>query len=255
MALPQTVAVRVLVPGDMLGLRMATGSGDLSRTFWWRIDTAEPAKLEDFSIGAANAQAVAGTTWNEILKSGTNQSYLEPDQRGIINQLWWGVTPSIAWVYLQYPPSRDRLSLLGTRAIGDQQGYWTGRQSSPSIPAPETELYTMNGLHPAFNGYHPFLAPASITVRLTFWLWRFGASLVGVTSPDEAVPQGVPGVIGRTLLRSVGGISLVAAPLWVTDLAASRADWKAKLEGAGTSHPLGAPVGGIVRAEAPYSYR
>lgn len=252
MALPRTVAARVLVPGDLLGLRMAVGSGGLNRTFWWRLDDAEPAKLEDYSIGSASAQAAAGTGWNEILRSGTNQSFLEPNIPGIINQYWWGITPTMAWVYAQYPPSVDRLSLLGTRSVGDQQGYWSGRQSSPAVPAPETEGFSMYNIHPAFNGYHPFTEPASITVRLTFWVWRFAASLQAITTPDEAAPQAVAGVIGKTVMRSVGGLTLVPAPLWVTDIAARRPDMAAKLTGAGQPQPLGSPTGGVIRAEATY---
>ena len=204
MGLPAEVLARIPDEGDWVGLKMLIGS--TKTNFYFQIETKEgPNDLGEFSLGAAAAQAVAGTGWDEIQDS-NNRYYLEPEFQNYLHLIYWGVTPSIARIYRQYPAGVDRGSLLGTRAIGDAAGWIDGVKSPAGFPSALTELWSLKGTHPAFAGYHPYTEPGSITVRMNFYLVKFYVNYVKGRQPP-------PGL--KVPVRTMGGNSLFEAPQWL----------------------------------------
>ena len=204
MGLPAEVLKRIPDEGDWVGLKMLIGS--TKTDFYFKIEAKEgPNDLGEFSLGAAASQATAGTGWDEI-QDANSRYLLEPEFQNYLYLVHWGVTPSIARIYRQYPAGVDRGSLLGTRAVGDASGWIDGVKSPAGFPSPLTEMWILKGTHPAFNGYHPYTEPGSITVRMNFYLTKF---YVGYTK--GATPP--PGV--KVLARTMGGITLFEAPQWL----------------------------------------
>lgn len=196
---------RLFKQQDILGLQMTFGSE--KKTVYFQIDTVEyPNDLADFSLGTASALAVAGTTWSDIQDS-ASRFLLEPEYESIIYQLFFGINPGQAWVYRRYPANRDINSLVGTRAIGSGQGHIDGLKSPYKNPSPLTEMFTVRGARPAFLGYNPYADPASITVRLYFYVVRYDVTLKGFNLTEEEKK--------RAVTRNVGGHDLVPAPTWI----------------------------------------
>lgn len=213
--LPSSVIDRLLREDQVLGLLMKRDGS--KRTIYFRIETAEgPNDLMDFSLGAATAQAVAGTGWSEIQDS-ASRYYLEPGSQKIIYHFFFGVSPGQAWIYRRYPSNRDLNSLIATRAIGDPIGYVDGNKSPYRVPSPLTEMFSMYGMHPAFLGYNPFLEPVSITVRLNFFVVRYDVTVLGL----NPVLTGGKGLIVadndrmQARVRPVGGHELIDVPSWI----------------------------------------
>lgn len=204
MGLPAEVLARIPDEGDWLGLKMLIGS--TKTNFYFQIETKEgPNDLGEFSLGAATAQATAGTGWKEI-QDANNRYWLEPEFQNFLHLIYWGVSPSIARVYRQYPAGVDRGSLLGTRAVGDAAGWIDGVKSPALYPSALTETWVLKGTHPSYNGYNPFLEPGSITVRMNFYLVKFYVSFVKGQQPP-------PGL--KVPMRTMGGGSLFEAPQWL----------------------------------------
>ena len=214
MSLPRDVLARIPDEGDAVGLRMRLANE--RRDFFFLILEKEgPVDLFEHSLGAASAQAVAGTGWDEV-QDASNRYPLEPEFTRYLYQAFWGVTPSIARVYMQYPSGNDMLSLLGTRRVGtDSIGWIDGLKSPAHSPSLQTELWTTKGTHPAFNGYHPYLEPASITVRLNFYITKFWVDFIGARVPTRTVPQDIRGMANRVFFRTMGGIFPMEAPDWL----------------------------------------
>lgn len=217
--LPSEVVSRLFAERDVLGLTMMVGAGE-KRTAFWRIDTVEgPNDLADHSLGSASAQSTSGTGWNEIVDS-QGRYHLESEYEKVVYQIFYGISPGQAWVYLRYPSNRDLNSLLGTRAIGSRVGHIDGRKSPYRTPSSTTELFTMYGLHPAFLGYHPYAEPSSITVRLYFYVTRYDVTFLGVDpsgDPSKDIGRKIAPEADRQLarVRGMGGRLLVDAPQWV----------------------------------------
>ena len=154
MALPPETVVRVLREGDLLGLLFR--SGTIPRWYIFRVEQAElPNNLYEHSLGTANAMATAGTDWDLVEDSSSNK-LLDPELDHLVHQVFWGVTPSYARVYRQYPSAVDRGSLRGTRTVGGAVGYIDGYASPLQSPSPLTETMVVKGHYPAFNMYHPY---------------------------------------------------------------------------------------------------
>lgn len=205
--LPPEVTKRLFAEGDIVGLRMKADK--LPKVFYLRVGTVEgPNDLRNFSLGAAAGQATAGTGWNEI-QDGSSRYILEPQKEKVMYQAFWGVFPSYAWVYRRYPANVDIGSLQTSRTVGDrtyQIGYIDGMRSPYDAPSPETEAITLMGDHPAFYGFHPRTEPASITVRLNFFVTRYNV---------EIVPEPTMQEVKQAKVRTVGGETLIDAPQWL----------------------------------------
>ena len=215
--LPSNVVVRLLREHEVLGLTMMLGSE--RRTAYFRVETVEgPNDLGNFSLGAASAQAVAGTGWSEIQDS-ANRWLLEPEYENIAYHFFFGVSPGQAWIYRAYPAGREQNSLVGTRAIGDAVGYVDGIKSPAHTPSSLTEMFTVRGTRPSFFGYHPYLEPTSITVRLNFFVTRYDMLLLGTdpsgTDVDKARKIAPEEIRRAARVRAIGGHQLVPMPTWI----------------------------------------
>ena len=116
MGYPVAVTDRFHNVGDIIALKMLEGSA--VKLYPFRIESQEyPNNRTEFSIGAATALAAAGTGWNTI-QDASNRFILEPEFAEVLYQGFYGITPSIARVYRQYPSGVDRGSLVGTRNPG-----------------------------------------------------------------------------------------------------------------------------------------
>lgn len=213
--LPAQTYARLLNEGDVLGLKMLRGSA--KPTFFFHILTTEkPNDLADFSLGSASAQAVAGTDWDEIIDSG-GRNYLEPESEKVIYHGFFGISPGQARIYIRYPTNKDINSLLGTRSVGGAVGFIDGAKSPYLYPSPQSEFFSMKGMHPSFIGYHPYLEPTSITVRMNFFITRYDVEFLGENIPIDSE------LFTKTLrvnpvIRMVGGHDAVPVPAWVEQL-------------------------------------
>jgi hypothetical protein len=191
---------------DLLGLVFR--KGPIPWMYYVRILTAEfPNDLKEFSIGSANALAAAGTGW-ETVDDSNGKEFLEPEEASKVNQVFYGIAPSQARVYRQYPTNIDRGSLVSTRAIGSQVGYVDGRQSPLLYPSPTSEFFVVKGHHPAFMGYHPYAQPSSISVYMNFYVASYG--VIELDPAQLSMEQKL-----RTRRITMGGVSLMEAPSWL----------------------------------------
>lgn len=200
------IAPRFHRENDLLGLLFLKDG--VPRMFVLRILTAEyPNNLQEFSLGSANALAVAGTGWVSIEDSSGNEIF-EPEKESRVNQVFFGIAPSYARVYRQYPAGVERGNLRGTRAIGSQTGYVNGVYSPLHDPNPNTEFFVIKGQFPAFNGYLPYKEPASANIYASFYVASFAVC--------ELDPAGLTPEEWRRVRRiTVGGKELMDAPGWL----------------------------------------
>ena len=210
MGYPVAITDRFHDIGHIIALKMLEGSA--VKLYPFRIEAVEyPNNRAEFSIGAATALAAAGTGWNTI-QDASNRFILEPEFAEVIYQGFYGITPSYARVYRQYPSGVDRGSLVGTRNPGvDPIGYISGDMSPGLWPSPITEFYSVRGQHPAFYGYHPYARPSSITIRMNFYITVYGVSCIEGMTEAEILAQ-------AHRIITLGGRTLMQAPGWMRGL-------------------------------------
>lgn len=205
--LPPEAVKRLFAENEILGLKFRVGES--VKVFYFRVKSLEtPNDVRDFSLGSAAAQATAGTDWNNI-QDGSSRYILEPPKSGIIYQGFYGIHPGYAWVYRRYPSNVDVGGLQTTRTVGDRTyriGYIDGIRSPYNSPSPDTEFFTIYGTYPSFLGYHPYTEPASITVRMNFFISVYGVDYLREPTAEE---------IARARVRTMGGLSLMDAPEWI----------------------------------------
>lgn len=204
MGLPLEIVERVPDDGDVVALKMREGSRE--KYYYFLITDKEgPNNLEEYSLGAATALAAAGTSWQEITDS-QGRYHLEPENDRVLYQTFYGIHPSYAWVYRRYPTNEDLGSLLGTRAIGGQVGYISGVDSPIASPTALTELWTLEGTHPSFLGYHPRGEPSSVTVRMSFFVHKFSVNYLTAPTVEQ---------MRAAKRKTMGGLKLMDAPQWL----------------------------------------
>ena len=212
MGLSAEIANRIYKEGFIVALQFSVGPK--AELFPLRIDAAEyPNNLYDFSLTTAASLATAGTGWRTIQDS-SNRYLLEPENNGVLHQVYYGITPSYARVYRQYPSGVDRGSLVGTRNPGvDAVGYIDGVLSPYRYPSAITETHIVRGQRPAFYGYHPYGAPASITVRMNFYIITYLTCSLYTTLSDNEIRGMVRE--GKARIVTPGGRTLMQAPGWL----------------------------------------
>ena len=210
MGYPVAITDRFHNVGDLIALKMLEGSK--VKLYPFRIESLEyPNNRPEFSIGSATALATAGTGWNTI-QDASSRYILEPEFAEVLYQGFYGITPSYARVYRQYPSGVDRGNLVGTRNPGvDPIGFISGDMSPGLWPSPITEFYSVRGQHPAFYGYHPYARPGTVTIRMNFYISMYGITCVaGMTG--EQILQKAKKII------TLGGRTLMQAPGWMRGL-------------------------------------
>ena len=159
-----------------------------------------PNDLKEFSLGTASGLTATGTTWRAI-QDGSNVFLLRPGQDNEVWQFFYGISPSYAWIYRSYPNGFIRGGLTASPTVGGDTGYTTGRESPYNEPSSVSEFFTTEGISPAFIGYHPFVSPSSITIRMNFFGVRYKVEYVANATPKRIIP--------------VGGIPPIASPTWL----------------------------------------
>lgn len=202
--LPAEILKRIPDEGDIVALRMR--EADVTKDYYFKMWSKEgPNNLMEFSVGAAAAQDAAGTAWSGIQDS-ASRYLLEPENENEMYLIYYGISPSYARIYRRYPANVDLGSLRGTRTVGGTTGYIDGVMSPAHAPSPLTEFITLSGLQPSFLGYHPYLEPSSITVRMNFYVTVFKVDYIRAPSVEE---------IRKAIKRTMGGLILLETPSWV----------------------------------------
>ncbi len=204
MPLPEGLIRATHQVGEVVGLIFAKGGAPTTRYF--QIQATEGTVLAPFGLGAAAAMAAAGTGWSRIQDS-NNRDYLVPPDKGFIYQVFYGITPSTAWVYRQFPGGVDRGSLNVVRAIGDPVGYVDGYASPLRYPSPVTMFHTIKDVYVQFLGYHPYAEPASSTIIMSFMIVKYKAPLVAKEFQDLSPQQQA-----LTKVFTMGGINPAPLP-------------------------------------------
>ncbi|MBA7669593.1 hypothetical protein ES703_77724 [subsurface metagenome] len=121
----------------------------------FRIKHREWANLEPFSLGEVTALNNLAA-YNEIQDT-QSRHFLEPHDEGLIYHSYWGVTPTRARIYVQYPPRADIGSMLSVpRSETGDVGYIDGQKSPFNGPfSNATELFTVKEKYPQVQVYNP----------------------------------------------------------------------------------------------------
>jgi len=133
----------------------------------FRITHREWANLKPWSLGACAALGNLGA-WDEV-QDAQARHFLEPHSEDLIYHSFWGVTPTRARIYVQYPPRADVGSVLAVpRTIVGDVGYIDGEKSPFDGPySITTEMITVREKFPAYQAYNP-LNDAMANVQLNF---------------------------------------------------------------------------------------
>jgi hypothetical protein len=185
----------------------------------FRITGREPSKLRPYSLGAvaAGGNIVAG--WNTI--QGPNAVYyLQPRSQNFIYHHFWGVTPTAARVYTQFPSQKDIGSLLAsTRNIsladGDV-GYLDGNDSPYAGPFnPATELFCVYEKYPAVQVLNPLTNPMA-NVKMSFDTMKYTFMVIKSQAMISELLVGTR----RVRKYTMGPIdpSPTTIPKWLSDL-------------------------------------
>jgi len=208
--LPEALVAATHKIGDIVGLQLGEAAGAGAKIYSLEVTRVEgPNDLADYSIGTATAMSSDGTGWNAIQNT-ASANWLEPEDERTLYQIWYGITPSYARIYRQYPGGTDRGSLRGTRAVGSANGFIDGTDTPYRYPSPRTMFHTVKGLNPNFNGYHPYAIPAT-TPNIYLWFYVMKYQVRNITGEMTAEKE------TRQQVFTVGGIQpLVTAPTWLS---------------------------------------
>lgn len=204
MSLSQGVIDRVLKPGQVIGLWFREKNQTVRKNLL--ILDVEASNLMDFSLGSATALSANGTGWSQVQDS-SNRYLLQPQYEGILHQYFWGSNPGYAWIYSAYPANTVRGGLLNTPNIGGNPnvGFRRGWASPYLSPSPLSETFITFGINPAYLGYHPYAVPASITVRLNFWIYKYIVQRTDLAPYREYTMGGSPPVEAPKWLQGAVG--------------------------------------------------
>jgi len=98
-----------------------------------------------------------------------SRHYLEPHSEDLIYHSFWGVTPTKARIFVQYPPRSDIGSSLSIpRVITGDIGYIDGEKSPFDGPfSPATEIFTVKEKYPQYEALNPIADPM-VNIMLNF---------------------------------------------------------------------------------------
>jgi len=173
----------------------------------------EYSVLKPFSVGSVSARDNL-SSWNDI-QDGSNRHYLEPYDKKFIKQIFWGVTPPQARVFIQYPSRVNRGSLIEIeRTITGDVGYIDGYTSPYDNPSPVTEMWTWYNLYPVFNIYNP-LSDTMYNVRFNFQVMTYTYEII----KDRNVIKECLTAERRCRKHTIGGIDpKVSIPMWLKEV-------------------------------------
>lgn len=208
---------RFLNKEDVLSLTFKEGEA------FFRIVRTGVTTLKDDGTAArfgylADVAPDAASGWVQI-QNAASRNMLVPKDDHEIWHVGWGVTPNIAEIYRQYPPGKDRNSLLdpilADGVYGMVQGYDAPYQE---INLDHTEFFTMKSdLHPAFKARIPAtagIAADSFAVKMRFVIHKYEVEYLRQTTQAQR---------DRAYYREIGDIDeLQGMTNWVRDLYGNR---------------------------------
>lgn len=121
----------------------------------FRITGKEWGNLTPWSLGAV--AALSNLSKYDEVQDSQSRHYLEPHTEDLIYHSFWGVTPTRARIFTQYPPREDIGSVLSIpRTETGDVGYIDGDVSHFTGPfSLRSELFTVKEKYPQFQGYNP----------------------------------------------------------------------------------------------------
>jgi len=165
----------------------------------------------DFSFG----DIAAGDVSDWVTPTDTEgRNYLEPQTERIIYQIFTGISPSTARIYLAYPARQDRMSLIGPRDVPGNIGYWSGEDTPCNDPNPETELWTISDLIPYFAAENPSFTGKTQTIYANFFITPFSYKVVKDTS---LIKQFINGEKRCSMITMGDPEKPISAPAWLKD--------------------------------------
>lgn len=154
----------------------------------FRITGKQWSNLEPWSLGAVAARGNLAAF--DAIQDTVNNHFLEPYTNDIIYQTFWGVTPTRARVFSQFPPFTDLGSMqqnprtinpTGTTAAGDV-GYIDGQKSPFYGPfSRKTEIFTVKEKYPQFQVFNP-LYDAMYNAMLNFDQYQYSYQIIRDTA-------------------------------------------------------------------------
>jgi len=126
----------------------------------FRITHREWSNLKPWSIGVNIAAGANLGAWDGVMDANSRR-YLEPHSDLLIYHSFWGVAPTKARIFVQYPPrSEIGSSLAIPRVITGDVGYIDGEKSPFDGPfSPATELITVKEKYPQYQALNPIADP------------------------------------------------------------------------------------------------
>lgn len=187
----------------------------------FRIQHKEWANLEPWSLGTV--AALGNLSDFDAVQDSNSRHYLEPYDESLIYHSFWGVTPSAARIYVQYPPRTDIGSMLNApRTITGDIGYINGYKSPFDGPYSQTtELFTVKEKYPQYQAYNP-LNDSMYNVMLNFDQRHYSYTII----KDKDLIKDM--LIGnRRVKKYTMGPAFpnpMTLPAWLKDLVTQNAD-------------------------------
>ena len=183
----------------------------------FRITGRQWSNLDPWALGAVAALGNLAAGYNDLLVA-VNQRYLEPYDQLLIYHTFWGVAPTKARAFLQYPPNVDTGSMLNNpRTITGDVGYIDGKKSPYEGPfSRATELYTVKERYPQFQIYNP-TNDAIQNAKMRFDQWQYTYQIITDLALVKEMVLGK--VMRKTYTMSNALPNVMTVPDWLKTLA------------------------------------
>ena len=202
-----------LKPGQFLALRFKEGYA------CFRIMDIEWSNMQSWPLGAVAAGGNL-TDYNPIQDPQENH-YLEPADKQMIYHTFWGVTPSPARIFVQFPGRQDIGSMkLTPRLINGNIGFIDGYKSPFWGPySRATEVITVRDVYPQFQCFNP-TGDAMTQVLMNFDQRHYTYSIIKSQATIAAIVSGKQP--RKMYTMGPAWNSPMACPEWLRDLLTKR---------------------------------
>lgn len=226
---------RFLSKGDILGNLFRDGEA------YFRIMGVAMTNLEAGGTAGnygyiANCTPGTASGWYNVINA-SNRHELVPESRGWIYHWAFGISPSTAEIYIQYPKDIDRRYLYRSLSVGTVPAGMIRGQDYPYDTfdiGDDNEFFTLhNELEPAFNAYvstNFATTSDSVPVKLRFIGRKYkiqylkSAEGLDTSGMTQAQRQRIlanaigPNDARRVYFREIGdGVNPVDAPDWIAE--------------------------------------
>ena len=195
---------------DFLDQGYILGLGFDEGVLFFEIMSREP-KYFEYTFDTIDAGS-ALSDWTDMPKDSTRR-YLEPTDKKQIYQLYYGIKPTAAWLYLRFPSYTDRWTLIDQIIPGNTNGALPGDLSPYEKPSIATELFTLKDIYPKFQIYNPTDEAITPVMRV------IGMSYEYIVIRDKkAIKDYLEGRRRRKLYFLGGNEPHTKAPQWLVSI-------------------------------------